>query len=409
MKDFFSDYLEYASIDRSEAPVTFHRWAAVSIIAAILGRNSHLPFGHGKIHPNQYILIMGSPGARKSTAINIGTSLLKQIGFDRFSSDKTSKEKFLADMSAIDKTLDIDELELLTMDEPSETYIALGEFADFMGINNMEFVTTLTNLWDCPAEYKNPKITGKTVIVNKPCVNILGGSTPQAFSMSCPPESIGGGFLSRVLFIHGEPTGLKVTFPKRPDPLLEAIMVERLQEIKAKIRGVFTISTEAEELFEKIYNFDIDIDDNRFKHYQARRLDHLLKISMAMAASDLRMEILPIDALRANTMLHYAELKMPKALGEFGKSKYSDITNTVLDILNHSKKPVNINDLFRKTSQDVKNLSEMADIVKSLLQADKIQLISAVGNTGYMPKHSVQKQWDKSLLMEDWLTLQERK
>ena len=408
MNDFFQDYFEYVGISKSEPPASFHRWSAVSMLGALLGRQCYLPFGHSNIYPNQYVMIMGSPGTRKSSAINIATKLLRLTGYKRFSSDRTSKERFLMDMSPITDSTDLDDILDLTADEPSETYVAIGEFTDFIGQGNMEFVTMLTNLWDCPSSYTNPKIHGKSVEVNKPVVNILGGNTAQGFTLAFPPEALGNGFLSRLIFVHGEPTGRKITFPKPPDLVVEAGLVERMKEIKKKIKGEFSVSEEAEAVFDKIYCEAVEIDDNRFKHYGTRRLTHLIKLCMCIAASELRMVIEKEDVLKANALLYHTERKMPKALGEFGKSRYSDISNTILDILSQTKKPLNANEIFKLVSQDIGKMVECIEVIKNLQHADKIQLTTILGKVGYMPKHNQLKEWDASLINEDWL-LQEEK
>lgn len=406
--DFFESYFDYAGVTKSEAPAIFHRWTAISIISALLGRNCYLPFGHSKIYPNQYIMMMGSPGTRKSSAINIGTHLLKETGYNRFSSSKTSKERFLMDMRTTDTKGDIEDLLDLTTEEPAESFIAIGEFTDFIGQNNMEFVTMLTNLWDCPPDYTNPKIHGKSVVVNKPVVNILGGNTASGFALAFPPEALGNGFLSRLIFVSGEPTGKLVTFPEAPDELMEQMLVVHLQEIKQMCRGAFTIGKDAKAMFERLYKEAVLIEDYRFKHYATRRFTHLLKLSLIVAASNLRMDITVEDALKANTILYFTERKMPKALGEFGKSKYSDVSNTVLEVLHGAKKPMNANDIFRKVSQDIAKMSELLEVMKNLQHANKVQIITMLGKTGYMPFMEQSKEWHKDLILTDYLTMDER-
>jgi len=407
MQDFFKSYFDYALVGKSEPPAMFHRWTAVSMIAALLGRNCHLPFGHSKVYPNQYIMLMGSPGTRKSSALNIGVNLLKKSGYNRFSSDSTSKQRMLMDMKQTDELTSQMDLEVLTLNEPSEIYVAIGEFTDFIGMNNMDFVTMLTNLYDCPAKYTNPKITSTSVEVEKPVVNILGGNTSQGFSLAFPPEALGNGFLSRLILVHGETSGRKVTFPPEPDLLLEASLIERIKEIKTKVTGVITMTDEARQVCDIIYNSDIVIDDSRFRHYQQRRFAHLLKLSIAIAASDIRTEIATSDILKANTLLYNTEKKMPKALGEFGKSKHSDTNNAIMEILNEAKKPLNTQDLFKKVSQDISKPSELAEVLKNLESADKIELINLKGKTGYVTKARKSREWEDYLLMPEWLTTEE--
>jgi hypothetical protein len=408
MSDFFTEYFEYAGVATSEPPAIFHRWASISMISALLGRQCWFPFGHDRVYPNQYVMIMGSPGTRKSSAINVSKKLLKLTGYNRFSSSKTSKERFLMDMKQFDSTIDNeDDLLGMTLDTPSETYIAIGEFTDFIGQNNMEFVTMLTNLWDCLPEYENPKIHGKSTFVHEPVVNILGGNTAQGFTLAFPPEALGNGFLSRLIFVHGEATGRKVTFPSAPDPIREEMLVQHLIEMKRNCVGAFSLTAEASKILDRMYQEEVGIHDNRFKHYGTRRFVHLLKVSLAICASEKTTLVTAEHALKANTVLYYAERKMPRALGEFGKSKFSDISSTILDILNQTTIPQNCNDIFRLVSQDIGKMSDLQEVVKSLQDADRIQLMTVKGKTGFLAKHVAIKEWDTDLILPDYLTKEE--
>lgn len=406
-EDYYQAYLRYAGAGVSEPPIIFHRWGCTSIIGALLGRQFSFPFGHSQIFPNQYITFMGPPGARKSTAINIASKLVKSAGYTRFAADKVSKEKFLIDMNSYDTGMDEEDLAALTLDEPAEVFIVAEEFTDFVGSNNMEFLTMLTKLWDCPSEYTNPKIHGASAIINEPTVNILAGNTAQGFALAFPPEALGNGFLSRMLFIQGETTGRKVTFPPPPDELLKEYLVNHLKEIKAKVKGQAYLSHITRSLCDKLYASFVDIDDSRFKHYSTRRFTHLLKLALIIAASDLRTEVREEDCLKANTMLHYAEVVMPKALGEFGKSKYSDVANQILDLLSKAKLPMNMRDIWVKVNKDLSKIQELGEVLKNLLHANKIQVVKVAGKEGYLPMHVEKNTWDTDLLVPEWLTQEE--
>lgn len=407
-EDYFSMYLEYAGVGHSECPTIFHRWSSISLIGALLGRQVYYPFGHSFIYPNQYIMLMGSPGTRKSTAINTSTRLAKLTGYTRFSADRTSKERFLMDMKQLDDDLDGDALEVLTLDEPAETYVVAEEFTDFVGQNNMEFVTMLTTLWDNKPDYSNPKIHGKSVKVHKPTVNIIGGNTAQGFSLAFPPEALGNGFLSRLIFVHGESNGHRITFPRKADPIITGYLADLLKEMRLSCKGELTISYETEQLVERMYKEAIEVDDARFKHYNSRRLTHLIKIAICICCSNLRTNITEEDFLRANTLLYYTENKMPKALGEFGKSKYSEVANSILEYIGHSTKPVGVNALWKHVHQDLSKQQELTDILRNLLQAGKIQEKTLLGNVGFLLRHEVRKEWPPELILDDWLTLEER-
>lgn len=401
---YFNDYLDF--VGRTEAPIIYHRWTAASIIGAALGRNVYLPFGHGKIYPNMYVQLMGTPGTRKGTAIGIGESLLKESGYSRFAADRVSKERFLMEMKPVtEEELDGD-ISLLNFDAPSEVYVVADEFSDFLGPGNLEFATLLTKLWDNKASYTHPKIHGKSIVVDQPTVNLLSGNTPQGLAISVPAEALGNGFMSRMIFIYAKETGIKISFPSRIDMDKREILVERLKAIR-QLQGEMQVSEEAKDLMDKMYHGYIGIDDPRFSGYATRRFTHLLKLAIICAVSRLSLTIEVEDCLRANTMLHNAETKMPKALGEFGRSKYSDASNIVCDALSKAHRPLSYNDLWKLVVNDLGKMTELADILKNLMAAAKIQVITVKGKQGYLPLITPGKEWEVGLLDNSSLTSQE--
>lgn len=406
--DFFSAYLDYVDLDQSECPAIYHRWGCASVIGTLLGRAVWVPFGHSVIYPNQYVMLMGPPASKKGTAIGVCKRLLKEVGYTRFSADRTSKEAFLKGMKQFEagSPEDVAELEALVLNAPSETFICAGEFVDFIGQGDTGFMMTLTNLWDNLPEYTHPKITGKDVHVDKPTVNMFGGSTPTTFALAFPPEAMGSGFLSRVLLIHSDGSGNKIPWPSPADPLKTALLVERLKVVKT-LKGEMEFIPSAYELVGTIYKNAVPVDDSRFVHYMDRRHTHLIKNSMIQAAADGRLQINEKDVIRANTMLACAEMRMGKALGEFGASKYAAASNMVLEVLRKAKLPMNSGDIWKHVSRDVSKMQELIDILENLKRSEKIQVHQVRGKTGYLPHNKPAVVWDPVFIDSGWLTDQE--
>lgn len=406
--DFFSAYLDYCNLDKSECPAVYHRWGCAVAVSALLGRSVWVEFGHGVIYPNQYVLFMGPPASKKGTAISMARKILKGAGYTRFSADRTSKEAFLKSMKQFesDSPNAIEDLEAVVLDAPSETFILAGEFVDFIGQGDTGFMMLLTNLWDNLDIYVHPKITGRDVVVDRPTVNMLGGSTPTTFALAFPPEALGSGFLSRVLLIHSDGSGAKVAWPEPGDPLKAAMLQQRLLEMK-KMKGCMEFSPAAKELITDIYKNCVPLDDSRFVHYMDRRHIHLIKLSMILAVCDGRMMIEPGDVIKGNTMLAASEVKMTKALGEFGSSKLSAGTSTVLSYLGSKRMPQNASDIWKAVHNDITKMSELLEILNNLLKAEKIQTMNVKGKVGYLPLNKVAARWDDKFLDKGWLTPQE--
>lgn len=402
--DFFDEYFKF--VGDSEAPKIYHRWCAISALSSMIGREVFLPFGHKPIYPNKYILLMGAPGARKSSAIGIAKTVLELAGYRTFAKERSSKERFFLDMVRKVAEDEID-LEDWVLDAPSEVLIANGEFLDFISQGNMDFLTALTNLWDNLSTYEHPKLHGKSVFIHKPTVNILGGATVKGLGMAIPPEALGTGILSRLIMIHSEPTDNKITFPAPVPEGAETEIVETLKRIRFEQKGSISRTKEAENLLDSMYKTCPGMEDGRFSDYGSRRFIHLLKLTMLITVSRNSIVMEAEDCLKANTILHAAELKMPKALGEFGKSKFSDVSNSIMEVLNRAHKPVSQTELWKVVAKDLSDVRDLATVMKNLLTSEKVQVITIAGKQGYMPRHKEARGWKKELLLLDYLTPEE--
>lgn len=378
--DIFDLYLEYVE-NSSEAPFQYHRWALLVGVGSLLGRQLFLPFGPDLIYPNMYALLLGPSAGRKSSAINMMRRVVSEAGFDKFAKERSSKEQFLVDLAkgfgANRKTSEeLEEMLAQPWDnpEPCEVLICAGELEDFLGAKDAGFISLLTNLYDNLPKYEQPKLTGKNVYVHQPTVGLLGGATAQTFSTIFPPEAVGQGILSRLPLIHADGARCKITLPPPPPPDVHAALVDHLREVKTHMRGEMKCSPAAFKMIDEIYHCDFPLDDVRLVSYAGRRHMHLWKMCIVYAALDLSMVILPEHVLRANTVLHHSELFMPKALGEFGRSLNSGVTNTVMSAIQSATKlgGATVFDLMKNCSNDVKDMKELVEVVRKLVAAGKV-------------------------------------
>lgn len=393
--DFISHYLQYAHTT-PEVPVNYSRWSALVGLGAYLGRQYYFQHGNFHIVPNIYCQLIGVAGARKGTAIKLAKKVLIAAGYNSFSAEKTSKEKFLLDLSgegddAVSQSVDdILEQNLFGADQSAdsrEVFIAIDEFNDFIGTGNIEFISMLGNMWNYQGIYTNRIKSGKSVSISNPTISILGGNTPTNFALAFPPAIVGQGFLSRMIIIHGEPNGRRVTFPPSPTTEQTAGIVERLRQIKSTVFGQSNITAAAESTLDGIYQAHIGVNDVRFESYSQRRLDHLIKLCLIVSASYCRTSITERDVIYANTILSHAELFMPKALGEFGKGKNSDVSHKVLSIIHSNQGVTTLRELWKQIHQDLNDMKELGNILNNLHEAGKIQRVPSVG--GFLPLHQL--------------------
>lgn len=384
--NIFDLYLKY--VENSEPPSMFHRWSMLAATGAWLGRNVWLPFGDTRVFPNLYVMLIGDPGTRKSSAVKSVKKLLIASGYSKFASDKTSKEQFLHDLAGNSKEGETDatsgsSMEILFGDafgEPKEVFIVADEYNEFAGRGNVDFASMLGNFWDWDQPelpFHNPFRTAKDVSIYQPTVSMLGGNTHENFQAAFPPELMGQGFMSRLLLIHSEPSQKKFTIPPPRDEEIKQKLITWLTDIKAEMNGPLQLSTQAYMTLDSIYRSWKPLQDARFKHYSTRRFTHLLKLLVIVTSSRCSMEVSQADVVLANTLLTYAEFRMPEAMGEYGKSRNSGAAVKILDFLQvnaNKREPTacKVEDIWAHVRTELDSVVELQKIIAGFLTANKI-------------------------------------
>jgi len=411
--DFLTSYIEYCG--DTEVPAIFNRWAAITGLGAMLGRQYHFDHGHFHIYPNIYCMLIGSAGTRKGTAIKLMRKLLEQTGYNKFAAERTSKEKFLLDLAG-----EGSDGELMTPEQlldqnlfgtdsarpDCEMFVAIDEFNDFIGNGNIEFISMLGNMWDYHGLYKNRIKTGKSVEINNPTISIIGGNTPTGFSLAFPTDILGQGFFSRLLLIYADRTDRRITFPPPPPPEQTERILELLRRIKQTALGSARLSSGAEKLLDRIYQRNVVVDDVRFESYSNRRFTHLLKLTILCSAANSSSAITDRHVIYANTILTAAEHAMPRALGEFGKAKHSDVSHKIVQLAESTHSILTFKEIWKHVSNDLEKMSDLGTLLQNLVAAEKLQLVP--GNKGFLPKRKVLEETDSSMVDYSLLSAEER-
>lgn len=392
----FDLYFEY--VKDTEPPIIYHRWSLLTCLSAMLGRQCWIPFGASRIFPNQYVMLIGEPGARKSTAIKMARKLISSAGYKNFAATKTTKEKFLIDLEGIEESTDDDTVTPSKVmenlfgesvnDEPREVFIVADEFNDFMRCGDLEFHSMLGALWDWDDEslhYEQRLKNSRSVKIYQPTINLLGGNTHTGFAEMFPPQAIGQGFLSRMLLIFSEPSQRKIAWPTQPSAEQHKTLIECVQKIHKEIQGPMDFTPQAKQVLTVLYNTYEGFSDVRFTSYFTRRYTHLLKLCILCAAINLTRVIGLKEVVLANTILRYTEHFMPKALGEFGKAKNADVANRILQLLTKQDySPMDVPEIWKHVSADLDRLEDLAKLMIGLQQAGKVNWVKNQTTQGYL-------------------------
>jgi hypothetical protein len=396
-------HLEFTA--QTESPTQFHRWTFLSAVGASLGRRVWLPFGHRRVYPNMYCLLVGVPATRKSTAIAICRGLLEDSLFNKFAFTRTTREKFLIDFEdgfdvrKADGKIDMVKLlDAPIIADPNaplvrEVYISCSEFVDFIGRNATNFIDLMTNLWDNLPSYQERLKNSKSVNIMNPTVSLLGGITPSTLAEALPPSVVGQGFMSRLILVFSNPSKTRITWPPPPDEKVQAELVDFFRKCQT-LQGEAKLHKDASDLLDRIYQSWPNLNDIRLQYYCGRRFEHLLKLCMICAACRGTLHITADVVIEANTILTYTERNMHLALGEFGESRNSKAAQKVMESIALADKPLDFNAIWKTVSMDLERRVQLQELLQNLVQADKLELIH-VDNKAYVKLKERKSSTDK--------------
>lgn len=401
---FLKTYLQY--VENTESPTLMHIWSAISCAAACLGRHAWLDTGIGKLYANQFVLLVGPPGTRKSKALSFSSKLVRDFTGTRFAPDDTGGQRqglitsmsgvytrkeeddFLNDAMMIDienaflqKPTGMDK----SLEDLHTLYATASEFGTMMGQTNLEFARFLIKVWD--GESYEYQLKNELVSIPDGLLNILGGTTPKDLAAVLPQEAIGQGLLSRFILVYSPSKRKSV-----PRPTLKRNLEEKIAKVYNNLymnmHGAFTETPEAYAYSDQLYlQYDKHprFADTRFTYYSERRQSHLAKLAMCLAAVRFSFKIELQDIQEAEHILRLTEETMPDALGEFGLSKLSDAKQKLLEFLNSAKSPITKDLLYAAIQKQVTHV-EYHTILQELLQTGSIIEMQVEGREVIMAK-----------------------
>lgn len=382
--DFLTAYFDFA---RDEfCPDDFHYWTGISILAGSLERKVWLNQSGRHTYPNMYIFLVAKPGEGKTTASDLGISLLRELqtpnGTPAVSilPAKMSDAFFEQKMAHSSKFVwnGKEHIHCSHFFYVSEAENSLREMT-----GGGELTAALTEFYDCPTVWKRGTKKDGEVTANNICCNALVGITFSCLHrVVLPDQRVMGGFASRIMYIaHSQKKVRQVKWEiaSRHEELKHRLIAD-LQHI-ANLRGQFTVSREFGEAFEKWFPVNDEeraaMKSERLQSLAARRQTNILKLAMIVSVSEsdsLRLEKKHWD--RALTLLQGAEKNMPDI---FDAAANIDTQNGAYLIALRAVQTVGRLEhgtLFNRLTSRGLDRAKAENTISGLLQAKKLALIT---------------------------------
>lgn len=388
LADWIAGFLDYT--DQAESPLPYLQWVALATVAGAAQRKIYMDMLYFTVPSNMYVVLVGPPGSKKTTAIRQGKKLLAKVPGINLTSDAPSVAGIMQEFSEI----------------PNPAHQSLNAFIYEMSSlyeNAKDSMSGfLTAIYDGDDDYiKRTRVGGKEHIT-APWLHLVAGTTPTWLADNLSRAALEGGLVARTLYIYSDEIILKSSRPKRMPhhERLREDLAHDLAHISA-LSGEFDFeggeNGEAFQWFDAWYLDKRRIPqpyDNRTHGYFIRKPIHLLKVAMALALARGDRLVLDKDTLLlAKAFLESIEPGMKKALAAVGGNRSAnDLERIENQIAESGKKGIAYADLLAANMHAVDK--KMLDaILESLIAMGTVEQKVTIGGGNVVDKRFYPTEW----------------
>lgn len=278
--------------DKMGSPPLFQRWAGIFTVAAALERRVAMRTNKGQLYPNLYVVMVGPPGVGKTVALGVGHDITWEALVEGASDAHHVAPTSLTKASLIDELLLAERKVVIpTNTPPVQTFNSLTLFSNELGTllpaYESDFMSVLTDIYDCRIYAESRRTTGKRFTIDNPQLNFIAATTPSYLMNFLPEGAWEQGFLSRTMLAYGGEVGYTELFDDVAfDKELHSALIFDLRAI-GRMNGNFTIDDDAKMAvrYWAKHGRPPEPDHPKLRHYNTRRIAHLLKLCMISSAS----------------------------------------------------------------------------------------------------------------------------
>ena len=218
------------SRSRTDAPPEYALLAGMGALSTALGSRVCCD-GRGRdIYPNIWGVNIGPSGMGKSVALDLSRRVVEKAGLGGNISSESFSIEALFD--ALKK-------------EPTRIFF-LQEFSAFMRMLHRDYndgaEQALTEFYDVPLVWKRdlrpgPRGEERSIVLEKPCLTIVGATAPEWFGEAFRLSSLRSGFLVRFMYCPRDKRGAYVADPGPFNEAIEAELAGHLRQIAERCHG----------------------------------------------------------------------------------------------------------------------------------------------------------------------------
>jgi hypothetical protein len=314
------DWIEdYCSAHKAiPAPEKFILWSAIWAVGAALERRVVGRTAQKDLFANSFIMLMSPPGVGKSVALSPIDRIMRGSGLLRVAPRDMTKASLVDEMKLAEVTRDVDG----KTDMSAPLQIIAPEYGVLIPAHDNSLFSTLVTLYDGEDSFRETRRSrAEPLEIAQPLISLIIGTQPGYLASVLPEEAWEQGFMARMIIIYQDKTPKVSLFSSAP-PIKYDTLVSTFKQI-CLLGGAADFSPGAVKLLEH-FNFEgikPEPTHSKLKHYNTRRLLHILKLSIISAASRYTTRIEEQDVNRALAWLLDSELRLPDVFKDMqGKS-----------------------------------------------------------------------------------------
>lgn len=295
------------------SPKPFRRWAGIATLSGALERKVWVYTAKSNLYPNLYTLLVAPPGIGKTVMTSTTQQFWKELTSHHLAPSAMSRASLMDALRDAERRLIMPD-KLPSIINFNSLMIAINELATLIPVYDMDFMGTLTDIYD--GKQYGEKKRGKDLnyTIPNPQINLLAATTPSYLNNVMPEGAWDQGFISRVIMVFSGENVLIDLFAE------ETVNVKLYQDLLHDLKiigsmyGKYDWTPEAAELMVAWYlnKNPPEPSHPKLTHYNTRRTQHCLKLCMIASASRADdMKITPEDYGRALNWLLTAEETMP--------------------------------------------------------------------------------------------------
>jgi hypothetical protein len=311
LSDWISSFEEYAA--GFPSPKIFKLWGAIAILAMAMERKTYIRTNIGELYPNLYILAIAPPGVGKTLITGTAQEFLAELPDHRCAPSSVSRASLIDSLMAAERKIVLPQATPPVLSFNSLSVIQ-NEMGVFLPAYDLEFMATLTDLYDCRPYGEKKRSKDIVNQMSAPQLNLFGATTVSYLYDTMPEAAWGHGFLSRTILVYSGELIKRSLWDTLDKPaVLRNDLIHDLKIIGG-LTGKFKFEPEAANAIDAWHQAGgpPSPDHPKLLNYNSRRTTHLLKLCMVAAVSRACDFVVTLnDYHRALDWLLEVELYMP--------------------------------------------------------------------------------------------------